>query len=79
MLAGHILLVDQIVEFLHRAFSTVMYFSTSCTHVQTLVRRMSFAATLLARQSLPEPTIVIPFRTTVGARFFHREVIRTSL
>ena len=61
MFAGHILLADQIVEFLHRAIATVRYISTSLTHVKALVRRMSFADTLLARQSLPVPMIVMPF------------------
>ena len=78
MLAGHIPLADQIVEFFHGALATVMYISTSCTHMQALVRRMSFAATLLAHQYLPAPTIVMPFRSAVRACFIHHDAIRNA-
>ena len=69
MIATHALLVYLIVEFFNEAFTTIMYLSTSCTHVQALVGRMSFAVILLALISLPTPTIVMLSRSAVGAIF----------
>ena len=78
MLAGNVPLDDQIVEFFHGAFATIKYPSTRCKHVQVIVRRMSFAATILARHSLPAPTTVMSFRSAVDAVFIHRDAIRTA-
>ena len=78
MLAGQVLLANHIVKFFHRVFYTVMYISTIWTYAQALVRRISFAATLLAHQFLPAPTIVMHIRIAVGARFIHRDEICTD-
>ena len=76
--SGDLPLANQIVESFHGAFTTVTYLSTSFTHVQALVQRMSYAAKLLAIQFIPAPTIVMSFQPAVGARFIHREAIRTT-
>ena len=71
-------LADQIVKLLHGALASVMYLSTSSTHVQALFRWMSFAVTLLAHPSLLPPKIDMPVRSAVGARFNHHEAMRTD-
>ena len=68
MLRGHVPLYDQIEKFFHGAFATLVYLSACCTHEETLARRMSFATTLLACQSLPAPLIIVSGRSTMGTR-----------
>ena len=70
MLTRHVPLPDQVVEFLHGAFATVIYPSTHCTHMQALVQRMSSVATLLACPSFPARIIVMPLRSAVEHALF---------
>ena len=60
---------DRIEKFFHGAFATLVYLSTCCTHEEVFFRRMSFATTLLARQSLPAPSIIVSNISTMGTRF----------
>ena len=79
VLVGYIPLVGQIVEFFHWAIITVIHISTSYPNVQAAFRLLSFAATLLTRQSLPTPTIVMFSRSAVSARFIYRAAVRTNI
>ena len=67
MLRRHVPLSDQIEEFFHGALTTLVYLPAGCTHKETFVRRVSLAPTLLARQSLPTPSIIVSGRSTMGA------------
>ena len=65
----HVPLLDQIEKFFHGTLSTLVYIPAGCTHEETFVRRMSFATTLLACQSLPAPSIIVSNISTMSTRF----------
>ena len=77
MFGRHVPLADQVVEFFNGALAIPMHLPTSFTHIETLVRRVSLATALLARQSLPSSTIVVSLRSAMSAGFLKRDAVRT--
>ena len=69
MLGMKILLADHFIKLFHRAHSFIVDVLAYRTHVVAFVRRMTLVSSLLTRQSLPTPTIVMYLLSTVRKHY----------
>ena len=68
MFGRHVPLAEHVLIHFHRAFVSVVYFSTRCAPIETLVRGVTSASAFLAGQPFPASTITMSFRPIMSAR-----------